>query len=352
MLSEEDWNLLTRYVAGEPPPAERPGMEQWIHEDPDRQAVYAELREIWRARDSPVDVDRAWSRFLKRREGQGGASRPTEPDPRRTSRPLWPRRWGIPPVARAAVIVFLFVVGGILAHRVDREPFTLGSRKPPVAERRWEDTQSYLTGTGELMRLSLSDGTEVVLGVRSELRLASGFGVDAREVRIQGEAFFHVTPDPSRPFIVHTTESMTHVVGTGFSVSSRGNGTDIAVREGKVRITPLAADAEAVELPAGFVGRVLPRNRSVEVAPVDLDERLAWMEGRLIFRNAPLRDVLRELELWYAVSFRVEGADLPERRLNAFLEHPPLGELLTAIALAVDASYRVDGSVVSFSPRP
>jgi transmembrane sensor len=188
--------------------------------------------------------------------------------------------------------------------------------------------------------------------VRSQLHIAPDFGVDTRDVRVHGEAFFRVTSDPGRPFVVHTTESMTFVVGTGFAVRSRGDGTEIVVREGTVRIAPLAQNAIPSELSGGTLGRVSPQGRAVEVARVDLYEHLAWMEGMLVFRNVRFRDVLDRLELWYDVEFRVEGKDLPERRLSAFLEHPPLSDLLAAIALAADASYRLDGGIVTFAPGP
>ena len=344
MLSEKEWNRLTSFVAGETPPAEQSGMEQWLQEDPERECLYTELREIWMARGSDVDVASAWIRFSERVKDPSEAPQAIDSHGRQSSLPPWPVRWSTAPMARAAVIGALVLSGGILARHLSREP--------SAGADRWETAPSYVTGAGELRWLSLQDGTEVLLGVRSDLQVASGFGVDTREVRIHGEAFFRATADARLPFIVHTTESRARVVGTGFSVRSRGEGTEVIVREGTVLVVPLAVNAEAAELKAGTLGHVSSEGRSVEVKPVDLDERLAWMEGRLVFRNARLREVLHQLEFWYDVDFRVEGAALPERRLTAFLEHPPLGELLTAIALAVDASYSMDGSVVRFSPRP
>jgi len=318
-------------------------MEQWLEEDPRRQRVYVELREIWMARGSDVNLDRAWSQFLERAESDSEGPPATESHCSCSSRPLRAFRRSKVFIPRAAVIAFLVLGGGILARNVSREP-------SPTQNGR-ETIQSYVTDIGELSRILLSDGTQVVLGVRSKLQVTADFGVDAREVHLQGEAFFQAAPDLTRPFLVHTAEASTRAVGTGFSVRSRGSGTEIIVREGTVLVTPSGTGAEAVELPERSLGHVSSKGRSVEVAPVDLSERLAWMEGRLIFKNAPLRDVLRELELWYAVAFRVEGPDLPGRRLNAFLEHPPLDELLTAIAMAVGASFSMEGNVVSFSPR-
>lgn len=347
-MREQDWIVLSRYVTGEIPPSERDRVERWIQEDPERERICEELREIWVVSGSDIDVSEAWDRFLERVEA--------EPDPvpvhdegseRRARRPRQgpsPRRWHASGIVRAAAVLVVVVGGGLLARNLSVES--------PATENRWETGQLYATDTGELSRISLSDGSRVVVGVRSEIRVASNFGERTREVRVHGDAFFEVAPDPEVPFVVHTTESSTRVVGTSFSVGSRGSGTAVVVREGTVRVTPLAPDGEASELGAGSLGRVGPQARSVQVAPVDVDDELAWIESRMVFRNRRFQDVLSGLDLWYDVSFRVEDGSLADRRLSAILEHPPLEELLEAIAVAAGAAYRVDGDTVSFFPRP
>lgn len=339
MLSENDWSRLTRYVAGETSPFEGSHTERWIQENPERQLAYAELREIWSARSAAVDVDEAWSRFVERSRSESTPLHATDSNRRRSVRPSR-HGWRRMQLTRAAAIGLLLVVGGILARRFGVRPSD-----------RWDTGQSYVTSTGELAPVSLPDGTEVVVGVRSQLLVASDFGADTRDVQIQGEAFFRVAPDPNRPFTVYTAEARTRVLGTSFSVSSRGAGTETVVQEGTVRITPLTVGGEAAELSAGHLGRVLPEGRHVEVSHVNVDDRLAWLQRRLVFRNTPFRDILERLELWYDVELRVEDVELSGRRLNASLEHPPLAELLTAIALAGHASYDLDEGTVTFVPR-
>lgn len=343
MLSEEDWLRLTRYVAGEASPFESAHTKRWILEDPERERACTELCELWSTRSSAVDVDRAWSRFEERLERESGAVHATGSDRRRSPRPPRPHRSDRASLVRAAVVLLLVGAGAILARNA--------SLRPSAEESRWENGRSYVTDSGELTRISLPDATEVVVGVRSRLLVASDFGVDTRDVQVHGEAFFRVAPDPARPFTVRTAEARTRVLGTSFSVGSRDAGTETVVQEGTVRITPLV-DGEAAELSAGNLGRVLPEGRHVEVTRVDLDERLAWLERRLVFRNAPFHEILDRLELWYDIEFRVDDDELSERRLSALLEHPPLGELLTAIAAAADASYHLDEGTVTFAPRP
>jgi transmembrane sensor len=350
---EHDWVVLSRYLAGETPFTERARVEQWIREDPEREQLYEELCEIWGASANRVDVSRAWDSLVERLERvQGVESRPQRTPERAAGRTRTlrrvsnPHRWHGPGIPRAAAVLVLIVGGGLLARHVSVDSPSTGS------ETRWEAGQLYATVAGELSRFSLSDGSEVVLGVRSELQVASDFGVRTRDVRVSGEAFFDVEPDPEAPFVVHTKESSTQVVGTSFSVRSRGSGTAVVVREGKVRVTPLGPDGESAELPAGTFGRVGPDGSSVEVASARLDDELAWMSSRLVFRNMRFQDVLEGLELWYDVNFRVDSGTLAERRLNAILDHPPLGELLEAVAAAADAAYELDEDMVTFFPRP
>jgi transmembrane sensor len=114
-----------------------------------------------------------------------------------------------------------------------------------------------------------------------------------------GEAFFTVSKDPARPFVVETPGGAVRVTGTVFDVRSEtAADLTVAVVEGSVQVRPGEAAgglaAGAVGLTAGeqlsAVGGGVTRGR---LSTADMDEALAWRQGRVVFRNVPLRDALQ-----------------------------------------------------------
>src|SRR5690606_27619861 len=162
----------------------------------------------------------------------------------------------------------------------------------------------YTTERGELARIRLADGTEVVLGVRSRLLVRADFATGPREVRLEGEAFFDVAEDAERPFSVHAEHATIRVLGTEVGARARGDGeTSVVVSSGRVRLEAGAAAAgsdgaapvPAAELGPGQLGRLAAGMPHVAVDDVDPATHLAWMERRLVFENAPLAEVLEQL---------------------------------------------------------
>ena len=104
--------------------------------------------------------------------------------------------------------------------------------------------------------LHLSDGTKVVLGPLSSVKISSGYGSSNREVEIRGDAYFDVVHDGAKPFTVHIGNAAIQDVGTKFAVRSDGSGgIGVSVSEGSVSLAPLQSAAPAVVLKAGDQGR-------------------------------------------------------------------------------------------------
>jgi ferric-dicitrate binding protein FerR (iron transport regulator) len=143
----------------------------------------------------------------------------------------------------------------------------------------------------------LSDGTHVILGVASTLRFPGVF-THARDVYLDGEAFFDVVHDEAHPFAVHTARAVARDIGTKFSVRAYATRprVEVAVAEGAVVLKPAATQpGQHARTDSAFVTRaqlgIIDSAGSVRVAhDVDLQQYLAWTEGRLMFRDVPLRD--------------------------------------------------------------
>lgn len=168
---------------------------------------------------------------------------------------------------------------------------------------------SYSTGVGGFQRLPLADGSHVDLNTNS--RLAVAFSAAERQLDLErGEAFFKVAKNPQRPFIVQAGAYRITAVGTAFAVRRNGNGVDVVVTEGRVRIDPPPVNGGAGRPIYASAGQVAT---AVGAAPVvrplggtAIDTALSWRDGLLIFEDRPLGEVTAEFNRYNRVQLVVD----------------------------------------------
>ena len=371
MESELDWNLLAKYVAGECSSHEEAQVQAWTEQDPARLGRVEGLRRVWEAAGaSPAhwDAEAAWKAF-RQRAGSDMASHgavPYRASERHDSEEGARRRTAQPARARCAekkkkrrrparrtrlfqaVAVALVVAAGALLLAVFlKGEFPLA---PPES-----GGKVFATQEGQRATLRLTDGTEVRLNADSRLTLSEEFSTGARAVRLEGEAYFDVARDPARPFLVRTQEASVEVRGTAFNIEAYPGDaqTQVAVTEGEVDLRPSAPQPtdhdSVVRLKPRSLGVASERGLQPVQRGIDLSGRLAWTEGRLVFENAPPREVARKLERWYGLQVDVR---VPARSavvgLNATFEDEPLSEVLRSIAAALSLEYERRQDAVTF----
>lgn len=153
-------------------------------------------------------------------------------------------------------------------------------------------TERYFTAAGEQTELLLDDGSVVIMNTRTEIKVE--FSAERRYISLlNGEAYFDVAHDPSRPFLVDTGVSTTRAVGTAFNIYRKPTETIITITEGVVKISSEHGLRE-IEVDASRQVKV-NEHAILSVLKADLDTELAWQDQLIVFRDAPLSSVLREL---------------------------------------------------------
>lgn len=150
---------------------------------------------------------------------------------------------------------------------------------------------------GKTAKVILDDGTLVTLNAGSQLTFPHHFREgEQREVKLLGEAFFEVTHNESRPFIVNTEELQTKVLGTKFNVRCfPKESCQVTLVEGSVLVSH---DAQMAYLnPDETVS--LKNEKFLETSPADMDHALGWLSGEFYFDGQSLRDIMTEIGRWY-----------------------------------------------------
>lgn len=171
-------------------------------------------------------------------------------------------------------------------------------------------------------RLTLADGSRVFLNSMSQLRYPVRFSGDKREVELSGEAYFEVSKDASKTFYVATNGLQVAVVGTSFNVNAYENTGKVITTlvEGAVSIQPnKSAAAPQVLTPSQQAVYDVAR-RETEVVQVDVSQFTGWKDGKLIFQDARLEDVMLVLSRWYPFGVSYKTSAVKEIRISGHLD--------------------------------
>ena len=161
---------------------------------------------------------------------------------------------------------------------------------------------------GERLQMMFQDGTRAYIKSDSRLKYPKKVALSSREVYLEGEAYFVVSKNSHRPFIVNLNGPAVHVLGTSFDVQAYPENKDITVclDEGRVNLT-LASDKKYPLKP----GEKLVYNKESERCTIsrhaDIHLSSLWKKNVIAFKDAPLSEVIKVLNRWYDVNFKIEN---------------------------------------------
>ncbi len=222
-------------------------------------------------------------------------------EPARQVREAERARWRKPRVRVWATAAAVLLAVGVL---------TLQSPWPD----RWR--ADYTTATGESRTLNLADGSQIQLNTDTAVQI--DLGQNERRVRLlRGEAWFEVSADAARPFVIRSGDGWVKVVGTRFSVSREGDRTRVRVAQGKVQVS--AGGKQTVLLEPGF-GVDYRADHLEPLAGFDGAAEFAWRQRQLVFRQQALGEVVDELNRYWPGQTLVLGEALRQRKVSGVFE--------------------------------
>lgn len=251
----------------------------------------------------------------------------------------------------AAFVVLLFSLGaGYYFLSGDRI-----SRLHKLAQAVYASPSSVRTLTTEEVvprgirkNIRLSDGSFVKLNSDTKMRFPQTFDQAKRTVSLQGEAFFNVERDASKPFIISLEGIKIKVLGTSFNVKNYDDEQEIeiTVRSGRVSVSLESDSAASIILEKD---QQLTFNKSTEkfnITGVNAEQESSWIKGSLQFNNTPLRSVEHTLEKWYNVDIIIRDESLYQSSLTGTHLNESLNSMLESITYAIGAQYEIKGRTI------
>ncbi|GAA4406685.1 hypothetical protein GCM10023187_26460 [Nibrella viscosa] len=338
--------LLQRYIDGTCSPEEKQVMDYWyslLGRDADEKPANMPKAQL---------EDLLWEKIQHRIHPE---AEPVEP--------LVVRRWWQSRYAQLAAAASVVLVAGLiylLAMRRQAEPIQWEGAPVAVSDLHQESNSSSASRV-----IQLEDGSRITLGRNSQVYYPKPFANNQRVVYLTGNAFFEVTKNPKRPFMVYTGTLLTKVVGTSFSIRSTNNHLEVAVITGKViveKATSKPAGQASAIFKAGDNGVVLTPNQKVTFFPKnghfitglienpipiikpETGAEEAPVSPKFRFDDTPLADALTEIEAAYGIDIVVGNEAIADCPITADLSQQPLYTKLEIICTALKAHYEVKGT--------
>ena len=202
---------------------------------------------------------------------------------------------------------------------------------------------------GQKIDIKLPDGSRIKLNNNSKISYPEKFSEDTREVTLEGEAFFDVAPNPSRPFIVHTQEVSTHVTGTSFNVLASRDTTAITLVEGKVNV--FLQSGQTTSLTPNEQAIIFRGTDNITKHTVDVEKFIEWKYNTLRFENTSVRDAFSIMENWYNVEIAVNDAALLDCVITSKYQNESLENVLNSFRFMLKMDFNINGNNVRVSGK-
>lgn len=316
--------LIAKHLAGETSADEESRLLAWVGESDEHRRRFASLKEAYKistrhldvppSDNLPIDVEEEWEIF-QRKIGQPGSIRHLSP---------------IQLIMRiAASLLFIAITGAVVYYFMQplSTPF---------------ETQS------EARTITLPDGSRVMLNRNTRLSYGRSFNDKDRMLELSGEAFFEVTPDAAKPFVIMAEGARVQVIGTSFNVNAYDSmeSVEVVVETGIVNLAPAAAGTKAAELLPGEKGVLTKADQRISIAVNDDLNFRAWNTRHLVFVDEDLPSVLKAIERTYNVRI-TSRIDIPLSCIvTVTFDKQSLESVMRVLENTLNLKYSIQGNTI------
>ena len=315
--------IIAKSLSGEATPEEANELNHWIGKSPSNKRVFDEAKRIWEkshpffsASDIVSDREKIKDQIIQQ------LSKPEK----RVGLSVW--------IYRVAAILALPVMLGI--------GWYLGSDR-----NRAETAMCEVTAPkGQISKCVLADGTQIWLNAGTTIKYDASLKGSFREVKLDGEAYFKVSKNKHKPFVVTTKYAQIKVLGTVFNLKAYSGDSNVetTLEEGSVEFSLNGSSAKPVELKPGEQVVFNSSENKLTLGKVDTYLLTAWKDGKYVFKDADLRTIITELERLYDVRIHLQNDSLKQLHFRGMFEYEQnIFSALETLERTTNLKYRMDG---------
>ena len=313
-----DDDLLVKYLLGEVTPAEYLLVENWISASTENRREYERFKLIWDesrqiAAGANVDENAAYTRLHNRIHSNQPAQH--QAPVKRMKASHW--------IGLAASVVLICTVLWLTFNHV----YDNGSISVVKIE-----------SLGKVRIANLPDGSVITVNSHSILLYPEKFKGEIRPVSLQGEAFFKVAPDKSKPFIIKVNDVTVRVVGTSFNVKERNGKTEVIVETGIVKVSKKESSVNLIP------GERVTINKNESTLSKEISKGKLYnyyLTGELICDHTPLAELVPALNEVYGAHIIIGNKALQNLPITTVFKKQPLDDVLAIIADTFEGTSKI-----------
>jgi transmembrane sensor len=279
-------------------------------------------------KDKMIDVDRAWNKVYSRLDEDGLLTKTVRIESRFNAR-VFMR------IAAAAIVL----IG-------------LGVTMFYLFNSRGHSVEILVAANGDQRNVEvlLPDGSKAYLNRNSQISYSKEPWKSTRNIKLKGEAFFDISKDPSRPFIIDAGKATVKVLGTSFSVltSNSNDAVEVFVKTGKVMVSDISGIQNMV-LEPGFVGTMDARSsaKSLNENP----NYLSWNTDLIVFERNNLNVVFSDLKKVFDIDVVADNPEILNELITARFDKQPQDTIIRIICTTFNFGYKKEGTVYHLSKK-
>jgi transmembrane sensor len=307
------WSLLAKYLAGEANEREADAISRWLNLNPGNRTLFNNLRSdliLIDKMNKHFNVDNAWNKLHDRITTQENFNKPTK-----TRLKTYRRSQFFTPLSIAATLLFVVLVGASLI-------FLTG---------KYRNKTTITSYSDRITNIKLPDGSSVYLNTDTKISYSKKFNDETREISLDGEAYFEISPDKNKPFLIFADNACIKIVGTSFNVNSKGpdQQVEVYVSKGVVELSEAKNRDNGIILNPGYLGTL---NRDgLKSIKTENENVIAWKTRNINFQDTRLSEVVEILNDVYKVDILFSEPNMDTIRITGMYQDDPLDEILNII---------------------
>lgn len=329
-MAKQSFHIIEKLLRSEATEAEQKAAQQWLKEGSFSEEADEHYRQKWLEAEHAT-VDEALR--LEMLENLRAQIAPAQTQRRRTI----PFRQ----IYQSVAAVLLPVVLAFSIYQMYNSSLgTRRSKSPSIVS----------VENGQKARMTLPDGTKVWINSGSTLKYDNLYNQSERMISLDGEAYFEVAKDKTRPFIVHTSRMDIQAVGTAFDVKAYTSENSITATliEGKVKVSGDKFETNLLPNEKVVYDKLTATYKHISVENASFS--CIWKNNKLAFEDETLGEIAVILERNYNVDIEFESEKIKNIRFFGVIKNNSLQSVLQLIALASPVNYSLENSKIIFRP--
>jgi len=311
----ENWNLIAKYYANECSQEEIDNLNIWIADNKNNEQIFNQTKqdlELINLTNSmnKINIDSAWEKVKNRiQEADENESVISKSRTLNFSR-----------VFKYAAMVVILLGIGFISNKIYNNKVN-------------NTFVEYLSNSEQGKELILPDGSTVVLNANSKLSFSKVFANNERRVTLEGEAFFDVTKNPNKPFIIETNNAEVKVLGTSFNVNANlpNKQVEVFVKTGLVQLSDASNSNNKILIEPGNVG-VLDNKQIFKHTNIDAN-KIAWKTKEIVFKEEKLDNVIKILNRVYNANIVCTDQAVLDLNYTSTFEGQEIDSILNVICM-------------------